>query len=68
MRATQENLEFMILSRILEKVCRRTITWKEEGEAYERLPDLSSTMPSAILRVGGWKPYATSGARRSWIR
>ena len=32
-RATQESLEFMILSRILEKVCSRTITRKEEGES-----------------------------------
>ena len=29
---------------------------------------MSSTIPSAILRAGGWKPWATSGARRSWIR
>jgi len=32
MRATQESLEFMILSRILENVCSKTITRKEEGE------------------------------------
>ena len=68
MRAMQESLEFMILSRILEKVCSNTMTRKEEGEFQEGFPGLSSTIPSAILRAGGWKPWATSGARRSWIR
>ena len=58
----------MILSRILEKVCSRTIAGKESGESYEGFPGLSRTMPSAILRAGGWKPWATSGARRSRIR
>jgi len=33
MRATQGSLEFMILSRILEKVCSNTITRKVEGES-----------------------------------
>ena len=32
--ATQESLECIILSRIFEKVGSRTMTLKEEGEAY----------------------------------
>ena len=50
-RATKESLEFIILSRILEKVWRRTMTGKDEGESYVGFPGLSSTMPSALLRV-----------------
>jgi len=61
-RATHESLEFMILSRISGNVWRRTITPKEEGGLYEGFPGLSGTMPSAFLRVGGCKPWATSGA------
>jgi len=64
MRATHKSLEFMILSRILEKVCKRTMMQKEEGELYWGLPGLLRKMPSAVLRVGGWKPCATRGARR----
>jgi len=55
-RATPESLEFIILSRILQKVWRRTITRKDEGESYEGFPGLSRTMPSALLRVRGWDP------------
>ena len=55
-RATQECLEFIILSRILEKVWRRSMTRKDEGESYEGFPGLSRTMPSALLRVRGWEP------------
>ena len=29
---------------------------------------MSSTIPSANLRAAGWKPWATRGARRPWIR
>jgi len=32
-RATEERRRFLIRSIILEKVWRRTITWKEEGES-----------------------------------
>jgi len=32
-RATEESLEFIILSRIFEKVSSKTITQKEEGES-----------------------------------
>ena len=38
------------------------------GESYEGLPGLSRTMPSALLRVRGWEPYATRGASRLRIR
>jgi len=40
------------LSRIFESVRRRTITLKEEGESYEGLPGLSSTIPSAFFEGG----------------
>jgi len=53
-RAMQESLEFIILSRIFEKVWGRTMTRKDEGESYEGFLGLSSTMPSALLRVRGW--------------
>jgi len=55
-RATQDSLEFIILSRIFEKVCSKTMTRKDEEESYEGFPGLSSTMPSALLRVRGWDP------------
>jgi len=55
-RATQESLEFIILSRIFEKVWSRTMTLKEEGESYEGFPGLSRTMPSALFSVRGWEP------------
>ena len=55
-RATQESLEFIILSRIFEKVWSKNVTRKEEGESYEGFPGLFSTMPSALLRMRGWDP------------
>ena len=55
-RATQESQEFIILSRMFEKVWSKTMTRKDEGESYEGLPGLSSTMPSALLKVRGWDP------------
>jgi len=55
-RATKESLKFIILSRIFEKVWSRTMTRKDEGESYKGFPGLSSTMPSALLRVREWDP------------
>jgi len=52
----QESLEFIILSRIFEKVWSRNMTRKDEGESYEGFPGLTSTMPLALLRVRGWDP------------
>jgi len=51
--AWAERREATTLSRIFERVRRRTITLKEEGESYEGLPSLSRTIPSAFLREGG---------------
>jgi len=51
--AWAERREATTLSRILERVRRRTITLKEEGESYEGLPGSSRTIPSAFLREGG---------------
>jgi len=53
-RAILESLEFIILSRIVEKVWSSTITRKDEGESYEGFPGLSSTRPAALVRVRGW--------------
>jgi len=52
----QESLEFIILSRIFEKVWSKTMTRKDEGESYEGFSGLSSTTPSAFLSVRGWDP------------
>jgi len=41
------------------------MTLKAEGESSEGFPSLSSTMPSAFLRDGVWKPVDTRGARWS---
>jgi len=41
---------------------------KEEGESYEGCSGLLRTIPSAIFRAMGWASWATSAARRSWIR
>jgi len=51
--AWAERREATTLSRILERVRRRTITLKEEVESYEGLPGLSRTIPSGFLREGG---------------
>jgi len=51
--AWAERREATTLSITLESVRKRTLTLKEEGEAYEGLPRLSRTIPSAFLREGG---------------
>jgi len=44
------------------------MTLKEEGESYEGLPGMSWTIPSAVLREGGWNPGASMGSRREGRR
>ena len=60
--------EVTTLSRILESVWRRTMTQKEEGESEEGLPGLLRTIPSAFLREGGWKRWASRASRREGRR
>jgi len=51
-------LDAAILSRIFDRVQSRTMTQNEEGESYVDLPGLLRTIPKALLRDRGWKPWA----------
>ena len=63
-RATQERRPFIILSRILQKDWRRTMTRKEEGVSYDGLRSLFRTIPSALFKQGGCKLGETREPRR----
>ena len=68
MVAWRESLEADTLSRIFDRVQRRTMTLNDEGESYVRLPGLSRTIPRAFLREQGWNPWARRGSKREGRR
>ena len=53
----------IIVSRIFEKVRRRTIILKEEGDSYEAVPGFSRTTPFATFSEAGWYPRETRGEK-----
>jgi len=66
--AWSESLDAAILSRILDRVRRRTMSLNKEGELYAGLLGLSRTIPKGFLREGGWNPWARRGSRREGRR
>jgi len=61
-------VEAATLSKILERVLRKTITLKQAGESYADLPGLSRTIPRAFWIDGGGKQCVRRGSRREGSR